>query len=110
MKHYNELAPSPLANAKEIGDRADAGDPLARQVYEDMGRDLGTVVRGILRENEMEALYLGGQISRSYPVFGGALREALGNIPSLRLITPVRNPDLVHLVGAARFWAEQARK
>ena len=33
--------------------------------------------------------------------------EALGNIPSLRLITPVRNPDLVHLVGAARFWEKQ---
>ena len=110
VRHYNELAPSPLASAKEIGDRADAGDPLARQVYEDMGRDLGTVVRGILRENEMEALYLGGQISRSYPVFGGALREALGNIPSLRLITPVRTPDLVHLVGAARFWRQQMQR
>ena len=47
---------------------------------------------------------------RLYPVFGGALREALGNIPSLRLVAPVRDPDLVHLVGAARFWAEQARK
>ena len=51
----------------------------------------------------------GGYV-RLYPVFGGALREALGNIPSLRLVAPVRDPDLVHLVGAARFWAEQARK
>ena len=107
VKHYNSLAPSPLASAKEIGDLADAGDGLARQVYGDMGRDLGTVVRNVLLENGMEALYLGGQISRSYPVFGGALREALGNIPSLRLVSPVQNPDLVHLIGAARFWQQQ---
>lgn len=104
---YNRQAKTPLADAKAIGLAADNGDPLARQVYEDMGRDLGAVVRNILRENEMEAFLIGGQISRSYPVFGSALREALGSIPSLRLISPVQDPDSVHLCGAVRYWEQQ---
>lgn len=106
---YDQRARTPLPDAKAIGLAADAGDPIAKQVYEDMGRDLGAVVRSILRENEMEALLIGGQISRSYPVFESALREALGNIPSLRLIAPVRDPDTVHLCGAARYYRNTAR-
>ena len=106
---YNRQAKVPLAGAKEIGLAADAGDPLARQVYEEMGRDLGAVVRNIMRENEMEAFLIGGQISRSYPVFGVALRQALGNIPSLRLVAPVQDPDSVHLLGATGYWKQQSK-
>lgn len=102
---YNREAPSPLPNAKEIGILAEQGDLLARRVYENMGAMLGEIVKNILIENEIEAFYLGGQISRSFPVFEAPLKTVLRAVPSLRLITQAPNIDLIHLIGAARYWS-----
>lgn len=104
---YNKEAPSPLPNAKEIGILAEQGDPLSRRVYENMGTVLGEIVKNILLENEIEAFYLGGQISRSFPVFEAPLKTVLHAVPSLRLIAQAPNIDLIHLIGAARYWSIQ---
>lgn len=109
VRAYNGRAEKPLESAKEIGLLAERDDALAGQTYEEMGRDLGSAVRQILIENEIEMLLIGGQIARSFSVFGDALREALGKIPSLRTAAPIEEPDLVHLRGAVCCWWQRAR-
>ena len=96
--------PGYLPTAKEIALLAERGDPAAVRCYENMGTALGRVIRSILLENEIEALFLGGQISRSFSLFEAPLRAALSPIPSLHAIAPVRDIDQIHLLGAARYW------
>ena len=104
VRAYNQLAEAPLPNAKEIAVLAKQGEPLAKRIYETMGYDLGKILQSILKENEMEALFLGGQISRDFALFEEPLKDALRTVPSLRLIAPAPDIDLVHLTGAARYW------
>ncbi len=104
VARYNAEAEKPLANAKEIGDLANAGDELAVRVYTDTGRALAEILGEILYENKTEALFLGGQISKSYNIFGKALEEGLKNNTALKLISPAPDIDTVHLQGIAAYF------
>ncbi|MGI6753995.1 MAG: ROK family protein [Eubacteriales bacterium] len=98
---YNARAGSPARAAKEVGDRAEAGDELAISVYNEMAASLAEIIAPILDECRIEALLLGGQISKSFPLFGDTLREKLSGVSSLVYVNPAHDIDLVHLIGAA---------
>lgn len=95
---------TPLPNAKEIGILAEHGDEIALRTYRDLGTAVGELVHDVLLEHQTEALYLGGQISRSFPIFGEPLKAVLADILTLQVIAPVKDLELVHLRGAARHW------
>ncbi len=101
---YASMAEKPLPNAKEIGMFADRGDAIAVKTYRDLGTAIGELTHDVLTEHQIEALYLGGQISRSFRIFGEPLKEALADVPTLQIVAPVRDLELVHLRGAARYW------
>ena len=104
LRRYNELSATPAENAKVVGDLAEAGsDENAVRAYREIGENLSLIIGPILRELGTEALYLGGQISKSFPVFEGSLKEGLKDVKTLRIIEGAKDLDLAHLSGAARW-------
>lgn len=98
---YNARSKFPVMSAKKIGDRAESGDELSLSVYRDMAVVLAEIISPILDEYNIEALLLGGQISKSFPIFGDILKEKLADVNSLKFIAPARDIDMAHLIGAA---------
>ena len=98
---YNAKAAKPLQSAKEIGDLAEVGDSLAIEVYRVMAVSLAEIISPILAEYGIEALLLGGQISKSFNIFGDTLRESLSSVTTLRHISHAPDIDMAHLIGAA---------
>ena len=104
LRRYNELSPVPSDSAKKIGDAAEAGvDPVALRVYEEIGTNLAEVISPILSELNTRALYLGGQISKSFCLFEKTLREGLKGVSTLTVVEAAQDLDLAHLHGAARW-------
>lgn len=57
------------------------------------GAVLARIVEPVLEEYKIECLLFGGQISRSFALFGSAVRTGLSDIPELRYIGPVSDID-----------------
>lgn len=104
VNRYNESATVPASNAKDVADRAEAGDVLALRVHKEMGAILAEVIAPILTENGTEALYLGGQISKSFDLFAQSLKKGLEDVPTLRLVEAATDVDLVHLKGVVSWY------
>ncbi len=83
-----------------------AGDPTAIEVFAEFGRNLGRVVRVLLRDFEPEVIVLGGGIAHSSPLFLAAARRELEGLKvELRIsLLWERAP----LVGAAVAWFAHA--
>ena len=88
-----------MPDAREIAERAAAGDATAAQVYAETGSLLGELLAPILGEYGAHTLMLGGQISRDAALFLPELRRALGN--SRISIAEAANAEDAHLIGAA---------
>lgn len=106
VRRYNEQAATPAEDAKEVADRARGGDALALQVYEQTGEILAEVIAPILEQLGTKALYLGGQVSKSFDLFEKPLRAGLAGVKTLARIAPAENMDFVHLRGAVRLYRE----
>ncbi len=75
----------------EIASAAFEGDDAARRAFAEAGGILGRVLAPILAENNIECLLCGGQISKSFELFGPALSENLKDVAQPRLIAPAKN-------------------
>ncbi|MCQ2427731.1 MAG: ROK family protein [Clostridia bacterium] len=102
LKRYNAKAPSAAENAKEIAERAALGDNAALEAYAETGAMLAEIIAPILSEHGTEALAVGGQIARSFDLFGEELRQGLGSLGVCIPVFPASDIDGVHLLGAAR--------
>lgn len=79
-----------------------AQDPAAVQVFQEFGRDLGRVLRGLLHDFAPEVVVLGGGISHAAPLFlPAAHRELRGLALQLRISLL---GDRAPLVGAGASW------
>ena len=85
---YERLAGKAGVSPLDVSLKARAGDPAAVKVYADMGTILGSELAPILSELGIEALLFGGQISKSFDLFGPQLSERLDVVESLRTIAP----------------------
>jgi glucokinase len=88
-------------DARLLQQKADTGDKTATEVYRNMGTVLGNELEPLFRVLEPDCLVLGGQISRAYHVFGPALEETLGDIKSIKHISPLRDFSYVSIRGVA---------
>ena len=93
MGRYAELSGKEGVSVKEIADAAKVGDAVAAEVFRETGEILGGVLGPIARDNSLEAILFGGQISRSFGLISGSLREAAGPCPSLGRIANVSDID-----------------
>ncbi len=106
VNRYNKEAKVPAANAKEVADRADAGDALGLRVHAEMGADLAEIIGPILKDLRIKALYLGGQISKSFALFEEALRDGLSALSDLTVIEAAKDLDLAHLTGVTQWYLQ----
>jgi glucokinase len=81
--------------------KADGGDKIAIEVYQNMGTILGNELKPLFRVLEPDCLVLGGQISKAYHVFGPALEKNVKDIKSIKHISPLRDFKYVAVRGTA---------
>jgi glucokinase len=82
-----------------------AGDPAARQVFNDFGRHLGQVLHDVIAPFRPDMVVLGGGISRSSALFLPAAEQEVASL-GFQVVTSTLL-DRAPLVGAAQFWREE---
>lgn len=103
-RRFRQLAGIDVAGAKDVADRAAAGDRQALGLFEEYGQRLGSFALPLLRNFSSHTLLLGGNISRAYNLFGPALEQTLnsnGNNAEVKVSTLL---DRAALVGAASLF------
>ncbi len=88
-------------NKEEVLDIAIAaknGDAAAIQVFNETGAHLAAILYDIIRDNEVEGLFLGGAISKSAELFLPSLKEGLCGTP-LKFIQKAEDIDNAPLYG-----------
>ena len=79
---------------KELAAMALSGDAAAIARFREIGSILAEAIAPVLSEYDAECLLLGGQISRSFSLFGPSLEAGLnGKVAGLRHIGPVSDID-----------------
>lgn len=79
---YGRLGGDNSLSAREIAQRAQDGDILARNTFSGMGRCLGEVLGQVCAELKLDTILFGGQISKSMSLFEEPLKAML---PGLRM-------------------------
>ena len=74
---------------KDLAMKANHGDSAALFRFADAGAVLAQSIAPILKEYRIECLLFGGQISRSFNLFGPAVRSGLAKVSSLKQISRV---------------------
>ena len=76
-------------SAKDVAMKAYAGDGPAAARFAECGSILSEAVAPLLEQYGIECLLLGGQISRSFSLMEGTLRQGLSDVASLKYVGPV---------------------
>lgn len=87
-RYVAEVSGGQTVDVADIAARARAGDAAARRVFAQTGVMLGEILRPALAQYGVECLVAGGQIARSFDLFGAELRQALEGTRPLRAILP----------------------
>ena len=105
IARYNDLTKESSSgpDVKEIACLAEKGDEISLKVFVEFGSLLGKVLKGIIFRFGAECLVIGGQISKSFPLFKKSLVQEIKSIPSLRKVVPARRIDLSALYGEAKL-------
>jgi len=86
----------------DIGRWADEGNMDCIRTFREVVRILAINLKKTLKENSIQCLLFGGQISRSFRHMEEALKQGLKDVESLRKISMVKNIDSAALLGALR--------
>lgn len=98
--HAEESNSEPIP-CRDIIDGALAGDEAAIRAYRRMAKVIADVLVDLFNEYKIEALVLGGQISRPIDTYIDVLWEGLKGVPTLKKIVRASDLELVHLLGTA---------
>lgn len=101
IKLHSEENGGVSIECRDIIDGAMAGDEKCIRAYRKMARVIADVLVPVFNEYKIEALVLGGQISRPFEVYEDVLWEVLRAVPTLKVIRRASNLEMVHLVGTA---------
>lgn len=88
-------------DVKAIAGLASGGERVAGRVFEEFGSELGNVLRPYVRQFEARCLVLGGQISRSFPLFSEQVKGRFQDIPHLKKVAQAELIELAPLYGVA---------
>jgi glucokinase len=103
VRRYREVTGIEI-DVKEMAERAASGDLAARDVFTEVGAELGGFLRlHHVEEFGAECLIFGGQISKSFDLFAGPIRESLAAIGSVKAILPAADIEWSALRGVARY-------
>jgi len=84
----------------DLGKWADEGNENCMRTFGEVGGILAESLQYILKENNIQCLLFGGQISRSFKHLEEALKKGLKDVKCLRKICMVKNIDSAALSGA----------
>lgn len=113
LRAYRELHPDDQKysdielTVRNIGLRADAGEPEAIRAFSCTAAILADAVKPLLEENGTECLLLGGQISRSFRHMEKALKEGLSDVRTLKRISVAAHIDKAALYGSFAAFAKE---
>ncbi|TPG34283.1 ROK family protein [Mycolicibacterium hodleri] len=99
----------PEADAKELADVANAGDPIALQAFHRGGNAIARMIASVAAVCDLDLVVIGGGVAKSGALLFDPLREALGHyagldfIKDLRVVTAELGGD-AGLVGAAALF------
>jgi glucokinase len=107
LARYKELSEnknSENLTVREIAFRGTKNnDRQSLQVFEELGSNLGQVLRPILSDFNAQCLVLGGQISKSFNLFDSQLKNSLQSIQSIIKISQAQLIDRSALYGATKL-------
>lgn len=100
------LARLPVITARDVAEQAQAGDPLARVVWDETIAMLGRMIAVLINVCEPELVVLGGGVTRAGsllldPVREAALRQAMPPAAAACDVVLTRHGDAVGVLGAA---------
>ena len=113
LRTYRELRPEDTKysdielTVKNIGLRADAGEPEAVQTFAHVARILSEALKPLLEEYGTECLLLGGQISHSFRHMEKTLKESLAGVSTLKRISAAAHIDKAALYGSLATFARE---
>lgn len=103
LRRYAEFTGKPFdLDVIDIAERARKGDLCAVKTFETMAEDLAQGIRPILTEQSIGCLIVGGQISKSFDLFGPALRAKLADLSVLTRVEPAQHFSNAALLGILR--------
>jgi len=103
LKIYQEMSGKPNVDdiqVADIGKWANEGDEISLDTFREAGRILAVNIKSILKEQEIECLLFGGQISKSFHHFEEIVKSELDDVQTLHNIAVVSNMDNAALIGA----------
>jgi glucokinase len=107
IARYEELTGRRYRNDLDVREIALRGirykDGASLQVFEEVGRRLGQVLKPIVSEFRADCLVFGGQISKSFSLFSNHLKDELQQIYTLKKIVRARMIDSSPIYGAAKL-------
>ena len=104
LSKYAELSKNKeTIDVVDIAKRAYEGDEVSIAIFHEMGTKLGEVIAPFVDAFQAECIVFGGQISKSFDLFEGALKKSLVNIECLKTLTKAQYPDKSALYGAAKL-------
>lgn len=103
LKKYSELSGKEVDGVKKLASMVKI-DQYAKQVFNEFGRALGHFLADFIKDTGSEVVVLGGNISKSFDLFGPPLIE---NLKAYHLDTAIKITKLnehAQLIGAASRW------
>lgn len=77
---YADKTGDPDQTAYSIAQKAYSGDPVARQVYEEVGAILGHSLEKAISDLNVTAVLIGGQIGQSFSLMRGSMQKQLSGV------------------------------
>lgn len=108
---FEELSGQQVSGAKQVAERARAGDATAQAVFERYGKGMGEFLGPWLDRFTADIVVMGGNISGAHDLFGAALQSSLQPVYPNVKIEVSRLGENAAMIGAARllddhFWSQ----
>ena len=86
VRIHQEVTGDSGDDVEAIAHRAKLGDADSIRTFEEFGRIMGRLLRPHVERFGAECIVVGGQIAKSFDLFGPSLREGLSDVPQLEKI------------------------
>jgi glucokinase len=106
ISRHLELTGKTVSGVKELSELAN-NESIALQIFEEFGFHLALFLNDIIKKDRPEAIVLGGNIARAFPLFFEELNRQL--IKLSNYLPPIKKAALgeeAALIGAASCWAD----
>ncbi len=102
LNEYKNQTGKEISGVKELVELA-AGNKTVKKMFSLLGTNLGDFLTSWIQQFNAECIVLGGNISKSYPLFESALKSVFKNNKIITEIIPCELDENAALIGSARL-------